>query len=158
MLLLGLIKNIGKKGQPTGTNSFVAPRPYYEYQFDLFFINDLKEQKFKIGCVCIDVFSKYAAVVPLHNKNGGSIASGILECVKQMGKKPEILYTDDEAAISSFAMIEYQKEHNIKHYVTRNHAAFAERFIRTFKDMLYKRIDGASKKENPQWHDYIYTR
>ena len=28
-------KNVGKKGQPKGTNSFVAPHPYYEYQFDL---------------------------------------------------------------------------------------------------------------------------
>ncbi len=40
--------------------------------------------------------------------------------------------------------------HAIKHYVTRNHAAFAEIFIRTLKDMLYKRIDGESKKrESP---------
>ena len=31
-------KNIGKKRQPTGTNSFVAPRPYYEYQFDSFLL------------------------------------------------------------------------------------------------------------------------
>ena len=73
-----------------------------------------------------------------------------------MGKKPEISYTDDETAISASSMIEYYKEYNIKHYVNRNHAAFAERFIRTFKDMLYKRIDGGSKKENPQWHAYIY--
>ena len=73
--------NIGKKKQPTGTNSFVAQKAFYEYQFDLFFINDLEEQNFKIGCVCIDVFSKYAAVVPLQNKNGDSIASGILECL-----------------------------------------------------------------------------
>ncbi len=74
-----------------------------------------------------------------------------------MGKKPEILYTDDETAISASSMIDQYKENNIKHYVTRNHAAFAERFIRTFKDMLYKRIDGgSSKKVNPQWHDYIY--
>ena len=52
-------------------------------------------------------------------------------------------------------MTEYYIQTKIKHYVTRNHAAFAERFIRTFTDMLYKRIDGGSK-ENPQWHDYIY--
>ncbi len=60
-------------GQSKGTNSFVAPHPYYEYQFDLFFINDLDEQKFTVGCVCKDVFSKYAAVVALQNKNGGSV-------------------------------------------------------------------------------------
>ena len=85
------------------------------------------------------------------------MASGILECFKMMGKKPEILYTDDEAAISSDAMTEYYIQNKIKHYVTRNHAAFAERFIRTFKDMLYKRIDGGSKKENPNGM-IIYTR
>ena len=48
------------------------------------------------------------------------------------------------------------KENNIKQYITRNHAAFAERFIRTFKDMIYKRIDGdAKKKDGYQWTDYI---
>ncbi len=68
----------------------MAPRPYYEYQFGLFFINDLDEQQFTVGCVCIDIFSKYAAVVPLKDKTGGSVASGIFECFKMMGKKPEI--------------------------------------------------------------------
>ena len=76
-----------------------------------------------------------------------------------MGKKPEILYTDDETAISASSMIDCYKENNIKHYVTRNHAAFAERFIRTFKDMLYKRIDGVVvRRITPQLHDYIYMR
>ena len=148
-------KNVGKKGQPRGTNSFVAPYHGYEYQFDLFFINDLEEQKFTVGCCCIDIFSKYAAVVAIQDKKGGSVASGLLECFKMMGKKPELLYTDDETSFSSYALVEYYKENNIKHYITRNHSAFAERFIRTFKDMLYKRIDGG-KKENPQWHDYIF--
>ena len=82
----------------------------------------MNEHKFKIGCVCIDVFSTYAAVVPLQHNNGDSIASGILECFKIMGNKPEILYTDDEAAISSYAMIDYYKQNTSKHYVTRNHA------------------------------------
>ena len=115
----------------------------------------MNEHKFKIGCVCIDVFSKYAVVVPIQTKNGDSIASGILDWFKLMGKQPEILYTDDEAAISAYAMIEYYEEKHVRHYVTRNHAAFAERFIGTFKDMLCKRIDGGSR-EKPQWHDYIY--
>ena len=73
-----------------------------------------------------------------------------------MGKTPEIIYTDDETSWSSNALVEYFKENNIKHYITRAHASFAERMIRTFKDMLYKRIDGGTKKENPQWHTYIY--
>ena len=54
-----------QKKQLKGYNSFIAPYPNYEYQLDLFFINDLPEQKIKIGLVLIDIFTKYAAVIPL---------------------------------------------------------------------------------------------
>ncbi len=152
--------------QPGGTNSFVAQEAYYEYQVDLFFINDLEDQKFIIGMVCIDIFSKFAAVVPLASKKTGDVAAGILESIKLMGRKPKMIYTDDEAALSSIALSEFFVEQKIKHYVTRKHAAFAERMIRTFKAALYKRIDnkGNPKKKNPpegggadpQWHELIY--
>ena len=41
--------------------------------------------------------------------------------------------------------------------MTRNHAHFVERFIRTFKMMLRKRIDNDIKqgKDDIQWSDYI---
>jgi hypothetical protein len=55
--------------------------------------------------------------------------------------KPQIIYTDGEPAITSKFMQQYWAEKKIKNYVTRNHAQFAERFIRTYKNMLYKRID-----------------
>ena len=44
---------------------------------------------------------------------------------------------------------------NIKHIITRSHAWFAERAIRTFKEMLYKRIEN-SKEKKPQWKDFIF--
>ena len=41
--------------------------------------------------------------------------------------------------------------------MTRNHAHFVERFIRTFKMMLRKRIDADIKQGNEiQWIDYIF--
>ena len=105
-------KNVGNNKQPGGNNSYIAPHPHYEYQVDLCFFNDndLPNQKFKEACVCIDVFSKYAAVVPIVDRKAGPVAAGILECFKLMGKKPETLYTDDEASLSAFSMIEYYKE------------------------------------------------
>ncbi len=156
--------------QPGGTNSFVAQEAHFEYQVDLFFINDLEDQKFRIGLICIDIFSKFAAVVPLASKSTGDVAAGILETIKDMGRKPKMIYTDDEAAISSFAIRDFFVEQKIKHYITRKHAAFAERMIRTFKAALYKRIDNKGnpntkpkkKTENeeaaadPQWHELIY--
>ena len=150
-------KNVGNKKQPGGTNSFVAPGAFYEFQIDLFFINDLEGQKFKIGMVCIDIFSKFAAVVPIMSKDTGDVAAGVLECINKMGRKPEIIYTDDEAALSTTALRDYFEKQKIKHYITRKHAAFAERFIRTFKAALYKRIDSPGKSnKNPQWTDLVY--
>jgi hypothetical protein len=53
---------------------------------------------------------------------------------------------------------EFYTERNIRHYVTRKHAAFAERFIRTYKAMLYKRIGSvrANNVADPQWTLYNY--
>ena len=50
------------------------------------------------------------------------------------------------------------KDEGILHHITRGHANFCERAIRTFKDMLYKRIEADEKKgkENIQWTDYIF--
>ncbi len=123
----------------------------------MFLIKDLGKQKFKYGMVCVDIFSEFAAVVPMLTNAGDAAAAGIMESFVKMGKKPELLYTDGETSFDSFALRDSYNEHKIKHYITRKHAAFAERFIRTFKDALYKRIDqGKVKTDKPQWHDYIF--
>ena len=107
--------------------------------------------------VCVDIFSKFAVAVPMISKDGDDCTAGILESIQKMGKKPELLYTDGETGFDSYALRHYYEEHKIKHYVTRKHAAFAERMIRTFRGMMYARIDqGEVKVENPQWQDYIF--
>ena len=75
-----------------------------------------------------------------------------------MGKKPKIIYTDDEGALTKEAIQTYLKEQQIEHHRTRAHANFSERAIRTFKDMLYKRVAADEKKgkSNIQWTDYIH--
>ena len=149
-------KNIKQKKQLKGYNSFVAPEANYEYQIDLMFFSDLQNQKFKVGMSCIDIFSKYAVVVAIKSKQEGDVAAGILECLNKMGNTPRIIYTDDEGALKTEAMQKYFKEKNITHIVTRSHAHFVERFIRTFKDALYKRIDNEKDKNDIQWTDYIF--
>ena len=76
--------NVGVKRQPGGTNSFVAPMPYYEYQVDLFFINDLENQTYKIGMCCIDIFTKYAVVVPIRSKQTADVLAGLMEGIRKM--------------------------------------------------------------------------
>ena len=151
-------KNVEQKKQLRGFNSYVAPRKDHEYQMDLFFLNDLKGQKFKVGLITIDVFTKYMVIIPIMSKNEGDVASGMIEALNKMKGKPKILYTDDEKALSTEAIQKYLKDEDILHHITRGHANFSERAIRTFKDMLYKRIEADEKKgkENPQWTDYVF--
>ena len=151
MLKSSLKKNVEVKKKPRGWNSFVAPYNNHTYQVDIFFFffQDLEtKQSFRGGLVAIDVLSKYAVVVPVKMKETGSVIKGTKEALQKMGKKPEIIYTDDEKAIASGEFQRYVEEGGIKLYRTRGHPAFAERFIKTFKDKLFKREhDEKTEKE-----------
>ena len=124
---------------------------------DLLFINDLDEQKLRVGVLMIDVFDKFMYVVPIKSKQEGDVASGMIECLNKMAKKPEITHTADEGALNKEAIQKYLKDENIKHHGTRAHPNFSERAMGTFKDMLYRRVEADEKKgkQNIQWPDYI---
>ena len=106
----------------------------------------------------IDVFSRFMVVVPIKGKDEANVASGMIEGFNKMGGKPKILYTDDEGAFQKEAIKKYLDEEGIQHHKTRAHANFSERAVRTFKDMLYKRVEADEKKgkTNIQWTDYIF--
>ena len=151
-------KNVEQKRKHVGSNSFVAPHSGWEYRMDLFFINDLDNQKFRVGVLMIDIFDKFMHVVAIKGKKEEDLASGMIECLHKMGKKPKIIFTDDEAAMNKEAIQKYLQEQNIEHHRTRAHPNFSERAIRTFKDLLYRRVEADQKKgkDNIQWTDYIF--
>ena len=154
-------ENVEVKRKPRGTNSFVAPSNNHTYQMDLFFMGQYDfddEQKYRGGIVMIDVLSKYAVVVPIGGRTPFAIIEATKEALKKMGKKPKILYTDDERGIASQEFNNFIEDEGIELYRTRGHAAFAERAVRTFKDMLFKRVEADEKKgkKNIQWDDYIF--
>ena len=80
-----------------------------------------------------------------------------MEALQKMKAKPKMIYTDDEKAIASSDFKQYVEDEGIELYRTRGHPAFAERFIRTFKDKLFKRVEVDEKKgkENIDSTDYI---
>ena len=118
---------------------------------DLLFFTE-PDLEFKIGLLIIDIFSKYCVVIPIKTKKPDEVFRGTVEGFKKMGGLPKVLYTDNEGSFSSIQMQEYMKEHDIFHIVTLSHAAFAERMIRTFKNMIYKRIGKSGKP----WYEFIY--
>ena len=44
---------------------------------------------------------------------------------------------------------EFYKKHNINHIITRGHAPYAERAIKTIKNMIYKRLES---KPDAKWY------
>ena len=46
------------------------------------------------------------------------------------------------------------EEHNIEHVMTRGHANTAERAIRTFKDLMTRRLEGPNN-EKVKWYDQV---
>ena len=106
----------------------------------------------------IDIFSKFAVVVPIKSKQPPDLLAGIMEGINRMGKKPELEYSDEQGSLNSGVLKEYFDKEKIETHQIRTHPAFAERFIRTFKDMLFKRVEADEKKGkgNIQWTDYIF--
>ena len=95
--------NIEEKRKPRGENSFVAPHAHFEYQVDLCFLstNDLEKQKFRIGLVLIDIFSKYATVIPIKSKEPPDMLAGIMEGLQKMGDRPKMFCSDEEGSLYS---------------------------------------------------------
>ena len=156
-------KNVEVKKLPRGQNSFVAPHHAYQYQVDLFFIgkDDFEnKQKTRNGMVMIDIFSKYAVVLPIPSKNPPDVLAGILEGIQRMGEKPKIIFADEEGSLTG-SKVDIRgalKDRGIELYTTRGHPNFGERYIRSFKDALFKRVEADEKKgkQNLDWSDYIF--
>ena len=68
-----------------------------------------------------------------------------MEVLQKMSDKPKTLNSDEEGSLCSKTVIEYFEGEQIEIHRTRGHAAFAERLIRTYKDMLFKRFEADEK-------------
>jgi hypothetical protein len=162
-------QNVQPKGQVWGPrNSYVAPGPFFEYQADLIFItkSQFDNQTYDTRFTMIDVFSKYAVVLPIKEKKAEPIMEAIFKAFELMGKQPEILYTDNEGALNTWWVPAEFERAGIQH-ITAGTAYFVERFNRTFKNRMAnrlaellrdKRIIGKQPKKekiNYQWHDLI---
>ena len=97
-------------------------------------------------CV-IGIFSKYAWVAPLKDKKGINIINAFKKILKQSAKKPNKIWVDKGSEICNTHFKIWLKDNNIEMYSTHNEAksVVAERFIRTFKNKIYKYMTSISK-------------
>ena len=90
---------------------------------------------------CIDIFSKFARVIPLKDKKGITIKNALEKIFKQ--RKSKLLWTDKGKEFYNKQVQDLLNENNIKLYSTNNSeikSAVVERFNRTFKNMMYKKF------------------
>ena len=90
---------------------------------------------------CIDIFSKFAWVIPLKDKKGINVKNALQKIFKQ--RKCKFLWTDRGTEFYNKQVQDLLNENNIKLYSTNNSeikSAVVERFNRTFKNMMYKKF------------------
>ena len=92
-------------------------------------------------------------VVPVSAKYGENFIEAMEAVIASIMGKPRKIYSDEEPAmVSSKAFKEWLDKNNILHITTRSHANTAERAIRTFKDLMTRRLE-APGNEDVKWWD-----
>ena len=97
-------------------------------------------------CV-IDIFSKYACVIPLKDKKGISIVNGFHKIIDGSNRKPNKVWVDIGSEFYNNSFKKWTKENDIEMYSTNNYGktVIAERFIRTLKTKIYKYMTSISE-------------
>ena len=97
-------------------------------------------------CV-IDIFSKYAWVIPLKDKKGISIVNAFQILLKESNCKLNEIWADKGSGFYNNYFKKWLKDNDIEMYSIHNEgkSVVAERFIRTLKTKIYKYITSVSK-------------
>ena len=94
----------------------------------------------------IDLFNKYAWIIPLKDKKGTSIINAFQEIISK-GRKPNKTWADQGSEFYNRSFKDFLKINNIEMYSTFNEgkSVLAERFTRTLKNKIFKHMTTISK-------------
>ena len=103
-----------------------------------------KGNKYLLGA--IDLFSKYAWVIPIKNKKGVSLVNTFQRIISE-GKKPNEIWVDQGREFCNNSFKDFLKINYIEMYATYNEgkSVVAEIFIRTLKNKIFKHMTAISK-------------
>ena len=118
----------------------------------------------------IDLFSKYAWVIPLKDKNGITFVNAIQSIFNNSKRKPNKLWVDQGSEFYNSSFKKQLKDNDIKKYSTYNEgkSVVAERFVRTcclnsdlqthescIKMFIFDDLDNIVDKYNSTYHRTI---
>ena len=106
-----------------------------------------KNKGIKYLLCAIDLYSKYAFVIPLKDKKGISIVNAFDKIIKQSGKKTNKIWVDEGGEFYNNVFKKWLSDNDIIMYSTYNEgkSLVAERIIRTLKNKLYKHMTATDK-------------
>ena len=95
----------------------------------------------------IDIYSKYAWVVPLNDKKGVSFVNAFQSILNKSNRKPNKIWVDKGSEFYNRSMKSWLEKNGIEMYSAHNEgkSVVAERFIRTIKNKIYKHTTSISK-------------
>ena len=91
---------------------------------------------FKYLLCAIDLFSKYAWVIPIKDKKGTSIVKAFKKIISEGQRKPNKIWVDQGSEFYNQSFEDFLKIKNIEMYSAYNEgkSVVAESFIRTLKN------------------------
>ena len=94
----------------------------------------------------IDLFSKYAWVIPIKDEKGTSIVNAFQKIISKW-RKPNKIWVDQGSEFYNNSFKDFLKINNIEMYSTYNEgkSVVAERFIRTLKNKIFKHMTAISE-------------
>ena len=94
----------------------------------------------------IDLFSKYAWVIPIKDKKGTSIVNAFQKIISKE-RKPNKIWVDQGSEFYNNSFKDFLKINNIEMYSTYNEgkSVVAETFIKTLKNKIFKHMTAISK-------------
>ena len=95
----------------------------------------------------IDIFSKYAWVVPVKDKKVESVVNALQSILKHSNRKPNKIWVNKGSEFYKTSFKPWLQDNNIVMYSTHKEgkSIVAEIFVRTFKNKVYKYMTSISK-------------
>lgn len=133
-------------------NPFLPHRALQEFQIDITYITGVDYEDPAPGgmkiwqrsdpknihlyaLTCIDVFTKFAWLVIMKNKDSKTTLEALKKIIAKMGK-PESIYSDDGSEFKNKLIQKFCDENKIELIFNITHAPFIERWHRTLREML----------------------
>ena len=104
-------------------------------------------KRFRFSLCVIDIFSKYAWVIPLKDLKGVSIDNTFQKILNDSKRKPNKIWVDKGSEFYNISFKKWLQDNNTVMYSTNNErkSVIAERFIRTLKNKIDKYMTSISK-------------